>query len=61
MTEIITVADLRPYHCVTGIRRWFELHGLDFADFLKNGIDAEALLATGDALAINAVERIRRG
>lgn len=41
--------------CVHGARRWFKDHDLDFADFLKNGIDEEILLATGDAFAIAVV------
>lgn len=33
-------------------RDWFRAHGLDWADFVANGIDAERLEATGDALGI---------
>ena len=32
---VITVADLRKLHCVWGLRYFWSLHGLDFADFLK--------------------------
>lgn len=53
---ILTMDDLRRHHCVSGIRRWFAANGLDFRDFVQKGIDAEVLLATGDALAVAVVE-----
>lgn len=56
---IITASDLTPRHCAWGLRYWFRLHGMDFADFLKNGISVERMLATGDRLAVEAVERKR--
>lgn len=43
--------------CASGARRWFHAHGLDFRDFMKNGISAEDLLATGDAYAEQVVAR----
>lgn len=52
---IIRAADLIPPHCAWGLRHWWRLQGLDFADFLKNGISADRLLATGDDLARAAV------
>lgn len=42
-------------YCASGARRWFEAHGLDFKDFIENGIDADVLLATGDAMAERVV------
>ncbi|WP_262453867.1 hypothetical protein [Acinetobacter bereziniae] len=42
--------------CARGTRAFFMLHGLDFQDFLKNGIDAEKILSTKDAMAIQVVE-----
>jgi arsenate reductase-like glutaredoxin family protein len=54
----ITIADIQASgHCVRGARRWFEQHGLDFADFLKNGITIEEFLKSGDGLAEIVVER----
>lgn len=49
--------------CARGARRWFEGQNLDFRDFLKRGIDAETLRATGDARALAAVREAekRRG
>jgi hypothetical protein len=45
--------------CALGQRSFFEHYGLDFRDFLKNGIDAETLLATGDANAKLVVAKKR--
>lgn len=60
MTEIVTINDIRKTgHCTAGVRRWFDAHGLDFKAFLKSGIEAEQLLATGDALASSVVSKIR--
>lgn len=53
---IITIDDIRRYHCPGGIRRWFEANGLDFRQFLDDGgWPASRLLATGDALAERVV------
>jgi hypothetical protein len=43
--------------CAIGTRKWFKEHKLDFRDFLRNGIDEEILLATGDAFAVAVVEQ----
>ncbi|MCW0398778.1 hypothetical protein NB688_000592 [Xanthomonas sacchari] len=60
---IVTLAHLRtvpnsgkqPGYCSSGSRQWFAAHGLDWDQFRHNGIDAEVLLATGDALAVAVV------
>ncbi len=41
--------------CFGGARPWFRRHGLDWQDFLANGITAERLEATGDALALRVI------
>lgn len=46
--------------CVHGTRAWFARQGLDFRAFLREGIDAETLLATGDAMAMRVVEHARQ-
>lgn len=46
-------------YCARGARRWFASMGLDWADFVMRGIDAEILLATGDAMAMRLVEHVR--
>lgn len=47
-------------YCSGKSRDWFARHNLDWLDFVRNGIDAEILLATGCALAARLVEHARR-
>jgi len=47
----------KPGFCASGTRDWFKRYGLDYSDFLKNGIDEEKLLETGDPMAIATVEQ----
>lgn len=55
---IVTINDVREAgHCVSGARAWFRAYDLDFREFLKNGMDAETLLATGDAIAQQVIDR----
>lgn len=57
---IITMRDIRAAKmCSRGTRAFFQRHGLDWTDFLKNGIPAEKLAATGDAMALQVVEAAR--
>ena len=57
---IVTINDVRAVGlCVNGSRAWFARHGLDFRAFLRDGLDAQTLLATGDAMALRVVERAR--
>lgn len=63
MTEplLITIDHVRASGlCVHGTRGWFARQGLDFRAFLREGIDAQTLLATGDAMALRVVERARQ-
>lgn len=56
----VTIDDVRAVGlCVNGSRAWFERHGLDFRAFLRDGLDAETLLTTGDAMALRVVEHAR--
>lgn len=57
---IIRMPDIRAVHmCSRGSRQFFERHGLDWQDFLKNGIPASKLAATGDHMALTLVEHVR--
>lgn len=60
MTDVvlmIQMSDVRAAKmCSGGTRRWFEKHGFDYPDFLKNGIDSEKFIATGDPMALQVVE-----
>ena len=48
----VRVQDLRVARlCMTGARLWFRRQGFDWQDFLDNGIEADKLLAAGEALA----------
>lgn len=44
-------------HCANGIRGWFAQQGFDWRDFVKNGIEAQRMIDTGDVLAIEIVRR----
>jgi len=47
--------------CSKGARAFFERHGLDWNEFIKNGIDTAKLEATGDAMAMQVVKVARNG
>ncbi|RHW22110.1 hypothetical protein [Pseudomonas jilinensis] len=49
----------RTGYCARQSRAFFAEHGLDWLDFVRNGIDAEVLVATGNALALHLVEHAR--
>lgn len=58
---IVTLNDIRAIgFCNKGARVWFDRHGLDWHDFVKNGIDETTLEATGDAMALRAISQARR-
>ena len=46
-------------YCRSGSRTFFDRHGLDWWDFVQNGIDADKLLAIDDAMAHMVVESAR--
>lgn len=45
--------------CNKQARVFCEAHGIDWADFVKHGIDAQVLIDTNDALALRVVEHAR--
>lgn len=47
---------VRRGFCRGKSREWAERHGLNWRDFVQNGVDSEVLVATGDALAIALVK-----
>jgi hypothetical protein len=62
----ITAEDVQAAgKCLDGSREWARLNGFDFRDFIKNGVPAAQLLATGDAearlIVRHALERNRNG
>lgn len=50
----------RQGYCHGQARAFFKRHGLDWLSFLRNGIEADLLVATGDALALKLVEHARQ-
>lgn len=48
----IRVSDLRACGVCPRARFWFERHGLDWRAFVREGIEVEALRATGDQLSL---------
>lgn len=46
--------------CTRGARAWFDTNGLDFREFLDNGLPVEKLEALGDALADRVCAAARR-
>lgn len=55
-TIIVRAEDIRAARlCFQGARPWFRRHGLDWQAFLAEGLPAEVLAATGDALALRVI------
>jgi hypothetical protein len=50
----------RPGFCRGKSRAWAARNGLDWKDFVRNGIPAETLEATGDGMALALVEWARK-
>ncbi len=50
----------RPGFCRTGARPYFAMLGLDWPAFVRHGIPAAQLTATGDPLALALVDWARR-
>jgi len=58
---IVTMADVRAARlCAGGARKFFDRYGLNYREFLRIGISEKALLETGDALALTAIEAAKR-
>jgi hypothetical protein len=56
----IRMSQLRKLQlCGKGSREFFQRHGLDWGDFLRNGVQSDVLEATGDAMAVQVVEACR--
>lgn len=53
---IVTMRHVRQAHmCSRGARAFFARHGLDYGRFLREGLPAEQIRATGDAMALQVV------
>lgn len=49
----------RQGFCRSGARNWFRSNGIDWRSFVKDGVPAETLEATGDGLALALVKWAR--
>jgi hypothetical protein len=59
---LITMRDVRAAKaCSRGAREFLAKHGLDYDEFLKNGLPASVIEATGDAMALDIVRIARNG
>jgi len=58
--RVIETGRKKPGFCVKGTREWCERYGFDFRELVRGGLDADAVLATGDAFAARAVEQMRK-
>lgn len=53
----VTPADVtKSGSCMRGARQWFELHGLDYNGFVKDGLPIEELRAINCPLADRACD-----
>lgn len=43
-------------YCNRGLKAWFARRGILFQDVVDNGVPADLLLESGDAMAVRAVE-----
>lgn len=61
MTDMVRHVHMRELgYCNRGARDFFGRHGLSWADFLANGIEASRLVATGDGMALKVVEHAKK-
>lgn len=58
---LVTVQDCRKLgYCMKQVRPWFSVVGLDFREFVKNGVPASKLLETDNIYATRVVEQARK-
>ena len=57
---IVTSRELKEVGiCFEGQKTWFPDHGFDLKDVVKNGVKASAIEATGEGIALKAIQRVR--
>jgi hypothetical protein len=47
-------------YCMAGIRQWAAQHGIDWSDFIRNGVPASKLEDMNDAIATSVAGRARK-
>lgn len=56
----VTMQDVRAAKmCSKGARVFLARQGVQWSDFLRDGVSSEVLIATGDAMALRVVEVAR--
>ncbi len=59
---IVTIDHARAAgFCAIAVRRWCEAHGIDFKEFLVNGLDEARIEEIGDAAGLEALRVARDG
>lgn len=59
---IVRMQDLRRLgYCSGGVRAFFARWNMDYHAFLRDGIGEDELRATGDGMALAAIEEARNG
>ncbi len=59
---VVTMRDVRAAKgCSNGARMFCKKHNIDWSEFLRVGVKASVLEATGDAMALNLVEVAKNG
>lgn len=54
---IITTSHARDSgFCVSGIKKYFEQHGLDYRQFIKHGLDEETIASTNTEFSRRIIE-----
>lgn len=55
---IITLTDARSLgYCSRGMRPWCEQHGIDWATFVRHGVDESVLAPISDPMVQRLIER----
>lgn len=44
---------------IPGAKMFFERYGLDWRDFMRNGVEIEKIIATGDELGMQVVTKVQ--
>jgi len=58
----IQIRDVTKHgYCVSGIKYFCRLHGIDFKSFVKNGIDVENVIDIDDAMLKQVLNKIIKG
>lgn len=51
----VTMSEIRELrYCASGAKTWCERYGFDFRELVRDGLDADAVAATGDELGVRA-------